>query len=180
MLKVDRIGELSLFEEGMTILELFYKYSSLDDYCMHSDWLLGYMVKYYLYGVLQEEAEPALRGMATYPHCGNVTSASTRPCGDTSATCHNIVPKDMESRALSSYVRTPDSFGSLPRLADTTMAAVMDMIAIKKEAQEARSRQLLPNVLMIGAQKAGTSSVSGYYSLAITVHFLFFRCLSRH
>ena len=44
-LKEDRVGELGLFKEGMTILELFHKYTSLPVYCMHSDWILGYMVK---------------------------------------------------------------------------------------------------------------------------------------
>ena len=164
-LEEDRAGERGLFEEGMTILELFYKYSSLPVYCLHSDWVIGYMVKYYLYGARSQESGAALLGMETYPFCGNITSAKTkRPCKETSATCHNMKPEDMEFLALSSYVRAPDSFNSLPRLATSTMTAVTDMITKKKAVQKARSAMPLPNVQLIGAHKAGTESVSAYDS----------------
>ena len=165
-LKEDRIGELGLFKEGMTILELFYKYTSLPVYCMHSDWVIGYILKYYLQS---QEPGSALLGMETYPSCGNMTSATAkRPCKDTFTSCHNMKPEDMEFLALSSYVKAPKSFHSLPRLATSTMAAVGDIIAKKKAAQEVRARMLLPNVQLIGAQKAGTTSVSASDSRADT------------
>ena len=132
-------------------------------------------MKYYLYGLQSQERGSALLGMETYPRCGNVTHTGTkRPCKDTFASCHNMQPEDMESLALSSYVRAPGSFRALPHLANTTAAAVTDMISEKKAAQEVRSRMLLPNVLLIGAQKAGTTSVSVHDSLARTrptLHF---------
>ena len=71
-LKEDRVGELRLFKEGMPILQLFHTYSTVPVYCMHSDWILGYIVKYYL----QQEPE-ALLGMDTYPHCGTTPSVPT-------------------------------------------------------------------------------------------------------
>ena len=154
-LKEDRVGELRLFKEGMTILQLFHKYSTIPVYCMHSDWILGYILKYYL---LQESA---LLGMDTYPRCGTMTSVATElPCEDTFTSCHSMQPEDMESLSLSSYVRAPDSFRSLPHLAKTTAPAVAGMLSEKKAVQEVRSGMLLPNVLLIGTQKAGTTSVS--------------------
>jgi len=69
-------------------------------------------------------------------------------------------PEDMESLALSSYLKAPGSFRSLPHLTNTTMTAVTGMISEKKAAQEIRSGMLLPNVQLIGAQKAGTTSIT--------------------
>ena len=147
------------------MLDLFHKYSSVPVYCMHSDWILGYIVKYYLYDERSQEPESTLLGMETYPSCGNMRSETTeRPCEDSFTSCHNMKPEDMESLALSSYLRAPDSFSALPHLTDTTMTAVTSMISEKKVAQEVRSRMLLPNVQLIGAQKAGMTSVSTYDS----------------
>ena len=36
------IGEFDVFHDGMTLLELFYKFSATKRFCMHSDWLSGY------------------------------------------------------------------------------------------------------------------------------------------
>ena len=174
-LKEDRIGELGLFKEGMTILELFYEYSSLPLFCMHSDWVIGYIVKFYLYGIQPQESGSALLGMETYPSCGNMTSATAkRPCKDTFTSCHNMKPEDMEFLALSSYVREPKSFNSPPRLATSTATAVGDIVTKKKAAQEVRSEMLLPNIQLIGAQNAGTASVSASDSLADTEPSLYF------
>ena len=139
-LKEDRIGETALFEEGMTILELFYKYSLLEVNCLHSDWILGFMIKYYLNPELeatrddyQHQPEHLLLGMERYPYCGNFTSIFTRPChGTKSVACHNQSPKDMESLALSSYVGAPESFSSIPRIDATSVDDTMAIITQKK------------------------------------------------
>ena len=47
--RLGRIGERQLFREGMSIAELFHDYSSLKMFCLHSDWLIGYIVKYYIF-----------------------------------------------------------------------------------------------------------------------------------
>ena len=43
---------------------------------------------------------------------------------------------------------------------DASIPAALDMIASKQEEQKARTQTLLPNILLIGAQLAGTTSVS--------------------
>ena len=171
-LKENRMGERLLFEEGITILELFRRYSALPVYCMHSDWMLGYIVKFYL-------PESALLGVETYPRCGNITSDMTaRPCDDIFATCHNMKPEDMESLALSYFVRAPGSFRATPHLAATSMAAAAETLAAKRATQEARSQLQLPDVLLIGAQKAGTTTVSGYDAFLFTGQSCTFRIVT--
>jgi len=166
-LEENRIGERGVFQEGMSALELFNKYSFLPDYCMHSDWLLGYMMKYYLYHQRPSITGPSeaieLLGMKNYPSCGNFTaSAAIRMCTLNSAACHNQTPKDMEAMAFSSYVRTPTSYRTPPLLIETDFDA--KLIDEKKEEQQKseEGKLSLPNILLIGAQKAGTSSISNW------------------
>ncbi|KAL3774922.1 hypothetical protein ACHAWO_004008 [Cyclotella atomus] len=113
-IKADRVGEASMFQDGMTVFELFYKYSATKDFCMHSDWLLGYILEYYIDqhpSSLMEEGDHdhTLIGMKTYPTCGNITVATgaVRPCTQFSDTCHNQQPKDMEVLAMLSFVQSP-------------------------------------------------------------------------
>ena len=46
-LEENRFGEAAVFRPGMSVLDLFYKYSAIAEFCLHSDWLLGYMLTYY-------------------------------------------------------------------------------------------------------------------------------------
>ena len=51
-LQQNRVGELELFREGNSVFNIFYKYSALNKFCMHSDWALGYMISLYSGGSL--------------------------------------------------------------------------------------------------------------------------------
>lgn len=127
-LERNRIGEASLFEEGMSIFDLFYRYSAIRNYCMHSDWLLGYIVKFYLSSSpepltwdkgLQAKNLP-LWGMAAFEAtCGNYSSTGdVRLCEDDPHLCHNQTPHDMESFAMLSYSQSPLNYRSIPALGE--------------------------------------------------------------
>ena len=87
---------------------------------MHSDWLIGYMIKYYLLNSNNIQYYQ-LDGIETYPFCGNYTSTgSVRPCNDSSISCHMQTPKDMETLSLSMHAQAPDTFPTDPRLEETS------------------------------------------------------------
>mmetsp|Transcript_2526 Transcript_2526/g.5372 ORF Transcript_2526/g.5372 Transcript_2526/m.5372 type:complete len:393 (-) Transcript_2526:467-1645(-) len=84
-LRQNRVGELDVFANGDSIFELFYKYSALDNFCMHSDWAIGYMITFYSGGSL---------------HGLNPRQCRTTGCTGRSVTCHNQTPKDMKDFTL--------------------------------------------------------------------------------
>lgn len=84
-LQKNRIGELDVFANGDSVFELFYKYSALKDFCMHSDWAMGYMLTFYSGGSLNDLGP----GQCRKPRC---TSGSV--------TCHNQTPKAMKDFTL--------------------------------------------------------------------------------
>ncbi|KAL9189189.1 hypothetical protein ACHAXT_011679 [Thalassiosira profunda] len=77
----NRAGELEVFRKGDNVLDVFYKLSSRPFFCMHSDWMSGYMVSHYLHmGTLEQWAPQGLRGV----------------CERESVSCHYQTPEDME------------------------------------------------------------------------------------
>ena len=84
-LQQNIIGELDVFQSGDSALDLFYKYSATRQFCLHSDWALGYMITSYL-------------------HMHNISKlrpqwCKGRKCDLASITCHNHGPEDMEKFA---------------------------------------------------------------------------------
>ncbi len=161
----SRLGESGVYKDGMSVLEMFSEFSKLKEYCMHSDWLIGYMIKFYLDDEFDsfENKNYELLGMKNYPFCGNFTvpTGSVRRCNNKSTACHNQKPKDMESIIMSSFVKSPSSYKALPVLATTSEEESLKMIKEKKDQdKETHETIALPNVLLIGAQKSGTSAVS--------------------
>ena len=78
----------------MSIAELFHDYSSLKMFCLHSDWLIGYIVKYYIF--------TDIKGLAHWPStCGNVTME----CRFGMEACHRQLPEAMESFSYSMNIR---------------------------------------------------------------------------
>lgn len=77
----NRVGELNVFQQGDTVLDIFYKYSGQEYFCMHSDWALGYMLTYYSGGPLN-----LVQGR----------NCRRDPCTRESVSCHNQTPRDME------------------------------------------------------------------------------------
>jgi hypothetical protein len=113
----------------MSIFELFYKYSALKDFCMHSDWLLGYVLKYYLPNSSQNDEQRALVGLESYPSCGNITkSGEIRPCVEHSDTCHNQEPRHMEMLALHSFAKSPESYKAAPKMQLTGFDVVTQIV----------------------------------------------------
>lgn len=162
-LKANGIGERAVFKEGMSAFELFHEYTTQKEYCMHSDWLVGYMVDRYLYhntpgsSKKSDNDDQVLVGMMTQPECGNITAMGrVHPCIDGAAACHRQTSKDMEALAIASYVSDKNGFEDVPKLGGTAMEDALRMVAEKEEAHTL----VLPNVLLIGAQKAATTSVS--------------------
>lgn len=86
-IQLGRLGESKLFHEGMSIAELFHDYSSLKMFCLHSDWLLGYIARYYLFS--------DVKGIEQYPTCGNVNSVNMT-CHVGMEACHHQTPETME------------------------------------------------------------------------------------
>ena len=120
----------------MTILQLFYLYSSLESFCLHSDWLVGYVLKFYINSLSkdldrsQDTGESNLVSVEKYPACGNITidSGAIRPCTLNSKTCHNQDPHDMEVLSFSTFVKSPSSYNLLPKLSSTDMDVALGMI----------------------------------------------------
>ena len=84
-LQKNLIGELDVFRQGDSVFELFYKYSALQHFCLHSDWAMGYMITFYSGGGLHQ----------LHPQ-----RCKRHPCNLGSITCHNQGPKDMEEFTL--------------------------------------------------------------------------------
>lgn len=80
-LEKNTIGELDVFQNGDSAFDIFYKYSGTRQFCLHSDWALGYMVSHFLHKHIS----------ALNPRCRG------RKCDLESITCHNHGPKEMES-----------------------------------------------------------------------------------
>jgi len=129
-LKENRIGELAVFREGISILELFYRYSALRNFCMHSDWIVGYMIHFYLSpransvskknGQRRPPEVPREISRANPPLCGNVTGhGSPIPCTGEYIACHRQTPEDMESLAVDAFARSPGNFWKIPHLRGT-------------------------------------------------------------
>ena len=84
-LQENRVGERAVYQPGDSVFDVFYKYSALDNFCMHSDWAMGYMISYYSGGELQQLDPKRCR---------------KHPCNGRSITCHNHGPMDMEKFVL--------------------------------------------------------------------------------
>lgn len=81
-LQENRIGELDVYQPGDSLFDLFYKFSALQQFCMHSDWVMGYLITYYL-----------LPGKVSILEA---TGNSITHCTENSMTCHWQTPSDME------------------------------------------------------------------------------------
>jgi hypothetical protein len=80
-LQQNTIGELDVFQNGDSVFDIFYKYSALKKFCLHSDWVVGYMLTHYLHELLQQ-----LQPMR----------CKRDICDSESISCHNQGPEDMD------------------------------------------------------------------------------------
>lgn len=144
----NRIGEAAIFEDGMSLFELFYLYSSVENFCFHSDWLVGYVLEFYIRipasDSMPDERASHLIGMQTYPSCGNmtVTTGATRPCTRHSHSCHNLGPHDMEFLSLFSFAKSQSDYDAIPMLASTDLHQALAIIAKDEDTEENEVRWL--------------------------------------
>ena len=135
-IKRNNIGEATIFSNGMTIFQLFYLYSSLESFCFHSDWVLGYILEFYVnaisddLGTRKDTRDSNLVSVEKYPFCGNITvdTRTIRPCTVESKTCHNQDPQDMEVLSLSTFAKSQSSYDALPKLSSTNMDVALGVI----------------------------------------------------
>jgi hypothetical protein len=81
-LQQNVIGELDIFQDGDSALDLFYKYSAIRQFCLHSDWAMGYIISRYLHMNISKLKPQRCKG---------------HMCDLSSITCHNRGPEDMET-----------------------------------------------------------------------------------
>lgn len=81
-LRRNRAGESDLFTRGDSIFDVFYKHAAHPQFCMHSDWSVGFMVHHYLGASLEQ-----------------VSPEGSNRCNKASASCHRQNPKQMEAFA---------------------------------------------------------------------------------
>lgn len=81
-LEKNTIGELDVFQNGDSAFDIFYKYSATRQFCLHSDWALGYMVSHYMHKHISALTPRRCKG---------------QKCDLESITCHNHGPEEMES-----------------------------------------------------------------------------------
>ena len=137
-LQKNTIGELDVFRNGDSALDLFYKYSATRHFCLQSDWALGYMLTHYLHESLQQ-LEPR--------RCKRTA------CDVDSITCHNHGPAEMKSFAqahlsLSSKLNNWQSrrLMRLPGVSNICIIqirSVATLIAVEKLAQHISYRRII-------------------------------------
>ena len=123
-LQKNRIGERTLFREGMSVADLFHAYSALRTFCIHSDWLTGYIANFYMLSERDEVVEdddPRMNmfGMAVWPEqCGN----TTMQCVEGSDICHRQPPKAMHYFSMYSRAKNPDHYRQPPTLSGEALS----------------------------------------------------------
>ena len=111
----NRLGERKLFREGMSIADLFHDYSALQMFCVHSDWLMGYITRYYLTSKAKEDINigSEMTGIAHWPStCGNVTMK----CQPGMDACHRQPPEAMEALTSLLYSKSPEKYRLVPKV----------------------------------------------------------------
>ena len=141
---------------------------------MHSDWVLSYVLEFYLpqssdidHTYAKFHPHNNLIGISNYPSCGNrtITTGNTRSCTLFSFSCHNLAPIDMEAWALLSYAASRESYVDLPKLDSTDWDVAMEKV-MTVEKVESKERVVLPNLLLMSASR----EVSGDMCCLIGIH----------
>jgi hypothetical protein len=93
ILQANRVGEYDVFQQGDSVFDIFYKYSALREFCMHSDWAMGYMINAY--------SGSRLRKLGHFNGC-----RYRWPCERGSTSCHYQDPEAMKQFAHERVVMT--------------------------------------------------------------------------
>ena len=84
-LQDNRVGERDVYQQGDSIFDIFYKYSAMVDFCMHSDWAMGYMINAYSGSSLEQ--------------FGQCLQRLGRDCPFDALYCHYLSPEAMKQFA---------------------------------------------------------------------------------
>ena len=130
----SQLGEAPLFREGMSLIELIYKYA-IDQpftnvkewktgFCLHSDWLWGYISNFYnlsrhvddaMYNDVRHSRLHAY--MESELYAGNLNNPGRRicdyqneNCNSFTEACHYIKPNEMRAVTDRIRARVPDDF----------------------------------------------------------------------
>jgi hypothetical protein len=99
-LRANKIGEYDVFQQGDSLFDVFYKYSALHDFCMHSDNAIFWMVNLHSGTNMTQIGQCHGRG---------------QPCNLGAVSCHYIKPEAMKASTLartcplSPYIGWPSS-----------------------------------------------------------------------
>ncbi len=141
------IGEQPLFREGMSVSDLFHDYSAIKMFCFHSDWITGYMARYYLLSeadeLVNDQDESKMYSMAIWPQkCGNWTHLCTVHSG----VCHRQGPKAMEYLALMSFERSPTQYKQAPHL--NYSRTISSSTSANTKAVDPTSQKIVPGIIL--------------------------------
>ena len=125
----DVVGELQYFENGMSLLDLIYKYVNTEKYrdvntwttgfCMHSDWVMGYFVNFYnasihtkdpYYKNVPHARIEAYRGSEIYARASGFYK-NERNCRAGSEICHK--PPDQWMERETKHWRSNNNTGQI-------------------------------------------------------------------
>ncbi len=84
-LQDNRVGERDVYQQGDSVFDIFFKYSAMVDFCMHSDWAMGYMINAYSGSSLEQ--------------FGQCLQRLGRDCPFDALYCHNLSPESMKQFA---------------------------------------------------------------------------------
>ena len=88
ILHANRVGEYDVLQQGDSVFDVFYKYAGLRDFCMHSDWIIAYMINTYSGTSLHKIGECNVGWWGKY-----------KPCGLGIMSCHYQSPEAMKQFA---------------------------------------------------------------------------------
>jgi hypothetical protein len=147
-LQRNEIGEQAFYQPGMNTIDLFSNYSAHSkNFCLHSDWLVGYIAGRYLtvdkrqLDLEDNHVHTTFHGLRIWPYqCGNHSAGLPDQvvCDDTSVFCHKQTPDDFKrsynSTDETSFLRSKKAV----EIDDTKKTMVSNLAEIDKR----RARKL--------------------------------------
>ena len=158
----NRIGEQALYEEGMSVMQLFHRYAGIRTFCFHSDWLTGYIANFYKLSEIHGNV--TIGGVKKFPEaCGNMTPAGDiRWCADDEGICHNQGPKQQDYYIKMAYEKNPGNFRNYPELSPESIPKKKKKVA--RNLDDDPKMFQAPSVLLLtGTEKDLTSDMLEWF-----------------
>jgi hypothetical protein len=90
-LQANQVCEHDIFQQGDSVFDIFYKYSAIRNFCMHSDWAMAYIINAYSGSSLEQIGQCMLKG-------------GSEGCPLDALHCHNQSPEAMKHFALDHHM----------------------------------------------------------------------------